>query len=207
MAWAAVCSAATTGDSTLPLTSSVLHSSCRSPPFPLYSIESTVPVLLSLLLVYNNKLFFHFSPIPPLPFSFFIIILLCPRTAATGDMYPCTGLGQLVGACASVIGVCIFALPAGACSARLRVLPWPMGSLRDVNSTTREWLNCCVKNVCRGAIRSDYLIETSFRFESRGRVNGMAPAHTPVFLSQKPSNKNGIIRPVIVFLAWYIIVL
>ena len=30
----------------------------------------------------------------------------------------------------------------------------------------------------------------------------MAPAHIPVFLSQKSSTKNGIILPAILFLAW-----
>ena len=30
----------------------------------------------------------------------------------------------------------------------------------------------------------------------------MAPAHIPVFLSQKPSAENGINRPAILFLAW-----
>ena len=30
----------------------------------------------------------------------------------------------------------------------------------------------------------------------------MAPAQIPVFLSQKPSTKNGIIRAAILFLAW-----
>ena len=30
----------------------------------------------------------------------------------------------------------------------------------------------------------------------------MAPTHIPVFVSQKPSTKYGIVRPAILFLAW-----
>ena len=39
--------------------------------------------------------------------------------------------------------------------------------------------------------------------DGKSRRYGMARAHIMVFISQKPSTKGGIIRPAILFLAWF----